>query len=94
MFAQDKIIKADTAKIMGKRIEKVELTERKFGTRVFKNVPVGENAVELEMPDQTELQAEEKKVELERFYDKGGNLTGVRITCKCGEVIELEFTQD
>ena len=33
-------------------------------------------------------------MELERFYDDQGELAGLKITCRCGEVIELEFTRD
>ena len=77
------------------KVEKVDLTGRRFGDNLFKDVSVGEDTVELEIPEEIAPQEyEEKEVELERFYDDSGNLTGLRIRCKCGEVIELEFAQD
>ncbi|MBN2289346.1 MAG: hypothetical protein JXQ83_08435 [Candidatus Glassbacteria bacterium] len=35
-----------------------------------------------------------EQVKLERFHDEEGVLIGLRVTCKCGEVIDLEFTRD
>jgi len=94
MCAQKNIIKASTIKMTGAKVEKVNITDRKFGNNIFKDVPISEGAVELEAVKPAEGQKDERKVELEKFYDQAGNLTGLRIICKCGEVIELEFTQD
>jgi hypothetical protein len=34
------------------------------------------------------------QVRIERFYDDDGELQGLQITCRCGEVIDLEFTRE
>jgi len=44
--------------------------------------------------EQVEENEEKKEVELEKSYDDDGNLVGLVIRCKCGEVITLEFTRD
>ena len=100
MAAQKKIIKADAAEVMGAKVEKVDFGGRRFGNRIFKDVQVNEEPVELEKTElpveeeQPEGDEEKKEVELEKSYDDDGNLTGLVIRCKCGEVIQLEFTRD
>jgi hypothetical protein len=109
MEISKKIIKADTLEKMGTRVETVDLEKRKYGDRVFKDAPVDENPVDMEeavpnepvsgeqeaaKPDTAEPEEQQEGAKLERFHDEEGALTGLRITCKCGEVIELEFTRD
>ena len=99
MAAQKKIIKADAVKMMGTRVETVEFGGRRFGEKVFKKVSVDNEAVEMEaeFPEIPEEGTGEKKageVKLEKFYDEQGNLTGLKIHCKCGDLIELEFPSD
>jgi len=100
MAAQKKIIKADTVEKMGAKVEKVDFGGRRFGNKIFKDVRVSEEPVELgktELPVEEEKpreEEEEKEIELEKSYDDDGNLKGLIIRCKCGEVIELEFTRD
>lgn len=100
MAAQKKIIKADAVEMMGAKVEKMDFDGRKFGNKIFKDAQVSEEPVELEkteLPDEEEQvkgDEEKKEVELEKSYDDDGNLTGLVIRCKCGEVIELEFTRD
>ena len=94
MAAQKNIIKAGTLDMKASKIEKVNLSEKTFSRNVLKHVPVSENSVELEVPEIEQPSKEEKEIELESFYDDEGNLTGVRIKCKCGELIELEFYRD
>lgn len=100
MVAQKKIIKADAVEVIGARVEKVDFGGRKFGNKVFKDAPVNEEPVELEKTElpveeeQAEEGDEKKEVELEKSYDDDGNLIGLIIRCKCGEVIGLEFTRD
>lgn len=99
MSAQKKIIKADAVKMMGTRVETVEFGGRRFGEKVFKKVSVDNAAVEMEaeFPEISEEGTGEQKageVKLEKFYDDQGNLTGLKIRCKCGELIELEFPRD
>ena len=103
-----KIIKADTLEKTGVKVETVDLEKRKYGDRVFKDAPVGENPVDMQEaapiePVSVEPEAvepdmpsgeDQEEVKLERFHDEEGALTGLRITCKCGEVIDLEFTRD
>lgn len=99
MSAQKKIIKAEAVKMMGSRVEAVDFSGRRFGEKVFKKVSVDNEAVELEaeFPQAPEEETGEQKageVKLEKFYDDQGNLTGLKIRCKCGELIELEFPRD
>jgi len=99
MSAQKKIIKADAVKMMGTRVETVEFDGRRFGEKVFKKLSVDDEAVgmEAEFPEIPEQGTGEQKtgeVKLEKFYDDQGNLTGLKIRCKCGELIELEFPRD
>ena len=106
MAGQKKVIKASAAETMGAKVEKVDFGIRKFGNKVFKDVRVSEEPVELEktelpaedVPPEQEAQSgqdeEKKEVELEKSYDDDGNLAGLVIRCRCGEVIELEFTRD
>lgn len=100
MAAQKKIIKADAVEVMGAKVEKVDFGKRKFGNKIFKDAQVSEEPVELEKTElpveeeQVEGDEEKKEVELEKSYDDDGNLIGMVIRCRCGEVIELEFTRD
>ena len=100
MAAQKKIIKADAVEVMGAKVEKVDFGKRKFGNKIFKDAQVNEEPVELEKTElpveeeQVEGDEEKKEVGLEKSYDDDGNLIGMVIRCKCGEVIELEFTRD
>ena len=101
MAAQKKIIKADAAEMMGAKVEKVNFGGRKYGNKIFKDAQVNEEPVELEKTElpveeeqQVELDEEKKEVKMEKSYDDDGNLVGLHIRCKCGEVIELEFTRD
>ena len=100
MTAQKKIIKADAAEMMGTKVEKVDFSARRFGNKVFKDVQVSHEPVELEKTElpvedeQVEADQDKTEVELEKSYDEEGNLIGLVIRCKCGEVIELEFARD
>ena len=104
-----KIIKADTLEKTGARVETVDLEKRKYGDRVFKDARIDEKPVEMQEAAPSEPVLEEQKsvnqdtevteeqeqgAKIERFHDEEGVLTGLRITCKCGEVIDLEFTSD
>ena len=101
MNAQKKVIKADSLKELGISVEKVEYGGVKFNARVFKDVKMNDRAVELggeEIEYEEALAApqtppdQELKPQIEQFHDAEGNLTGLKITCRCGEVIELEFS--
>ena len=101
MDGSKKIIKADNLEKMGLKVENVDLGgKRTFTSKVFKDTPVDEHPVEMEEAAPAELEAvepdvgEEEQVKLERFHDEEGALIGLRITCKCGEVIDLEFSRD
>jgi len=116
MDGSKKIIKAENLEKMGTKVESVDIGTRKFYAKVFKDVPVDEQSVEMEEavpiePDTAEPDTagpdtagpeaagpeedqQEEQVKLERFHNEEGELIGLRITCKCGEVIDLEFTRD
>ncbi|MFH1071112.1 MAG: hypothetical protein V1794_15945 [Candidatus Glassbacteria bacterium] len=103
MTAQKKILKADSLKEMGIKVEKVEYGGMKFGKKIVKNVQVNDHPVDLgsrEPEYDKEAQAadtpppEENKPEIEQYHDGEGNLIGLKITCRCGEVIQLEFSRD
>lgn len=106
MDSSKKIIKAENLKKMGTKVESVDIGTRRFYAKVFKDVPVDEQSVEMQEaapiePDTAEPEAaepeedeQEEQVKLERFHNEKGELIGLRITCKCGEVIDLEFTRD
>ena len=106
MDGSKKIIKAGNLEKMGTKVESVDLGTRRFNARVFKDVPVDEQSVEMEeaapiQPDTVEPEAagpeedeQKEQVKLERFHNEEGELIGLRLTCKCGEVIDLEFTRD
>jgi hypothetical protein len=59
MCAQKNIIKASTIKMTGAKVEKVNITDRKFGNNIFKDVPISEGAVELEAVKPAEGQKDE-----------------------------------
>ena len=111
MDGSKKIIKAENLEKMGTKVESVDIGTRKFYAKVFKDVPVDEQSVEMEEavpiepdtagPDTAGPEAagpeedeQGEQVKLERFHNEEGELIGLRITCKCGEVIDLEFTRD
>ncbi len=106
MDGEKKIIKAEDLKKTGTKVETVDLGKRKFNAKLFKGVQVNDQPIELEKaaqgePDAAEPEAAEpqegeqdEQVKLEQFHNEEGELTGLRITCKCGEVIDLEFTRD
>ena len=103
-MSEKRVIKAREVQEGAVNVEKVDYEIRKFGEKVYKHVPLDEEAVAME--DQADLpepeyndnnpeqDAEEEQVQLERFYGEDGELSGLKITCRCGEVIELEFTRD
>ena len=103
-MAEQKIIKARDLESSGASVEKVDLGLRKFANNVFKNVPLDEEPVAMEVeapvPDSPGEEGidgadgDEHQVRIERFYNDDGELTGLQITCRCGEVIDLEFTRD
>jgi len=94
MEKNKKIIKAESLKPQPLKVEKVNLTQRRFKDRVFKNVQLNGTTLEFGEQFDPEAPAGQAPIGLEKHYDDAGVLTGVRITCRCGEVIELEFTQD
>ncbi len=98
MCPQKNVIKAEILRQLGSQVEKVELESRRFGDRVFHHLPVEEGeAVGLPSAGSESSPAEETipgELEIERFYDDQGVLTALRLRCRCGEVIELEFTTE
>jgi len=106
MDVNKKIIKAGNLEKMGTKVETVDLgAQRRFHARVFKDIPVDEKPVEMEEAAPAELEddqvegaeaeaEDQEQVKIERFHDEQGELIGLRITCKCGEVVDLEFTHD
>ena len=101
-MADKRVIKASDIEAAGVKVEKVDYEIRKFDSKVYKHAPLDEQPIAIEnqgIPSEhgdTEenLAEDEPQVELERFYDDQGELAGLKITCRCGEVIELEFTRD
>ena len=101
MAGNKNIIKSDDVEMMGAKVEKVDpAAGRKFGSRIYKGVVVGEETVEIKKTEFQETaaepasEAEEKEISVDKSFDEEGNLTGLVIHFKCGEVIELEFTRD
>jgi hypothetical protein len=104
-MADKKIIKARELESSGARVENVNLGIRKFHDKVFKEMSPDEKPVALEAetpaPDFDDLGGPdaadgggEHQVRIERVYSDAGDLAGLTITCRCGEVIELEFTRE
>lgn len=99
MEGKKSIIKASQIKSEDIHVETVHLGKRRFGDKVFKGVDP-EGKVELSgitPAEESGTPAHERcgdDVEVEKSYDEDGALTSIRLTCKCGEVIELEFTQE
>jgi hypothetical protein len=104
-MAEKRVIKASEVEASGINVEKVDYEIRKFGNKVYKNAPLDEQPMTYE--DQAnpagsgltdgnpaDSDSEEPQVELERFYGDQGELVGLKIICRCGEVIELEFTRE
>ena len=100
-----KIIKAGSPEASDIKVENVELGGMRFGAKVFKDVEIEGQPLEMNKASSTDGQegggaTEEaapsagKEVRLESSLNEEGDLVGLRITCKCGEVIELEFTRD
>ena len=110
MATGSSIIKAGEIKETGISVETIDLSEHKFNARVLKNIEVSDIPVERELAGVPAKAASEKSVsepsgqeadqpenetiEFDKIYDEQGNLSGLNIRCKCGELIELEFTQD
>ncbi len=104
-MSEKRIIKASEVEAAGVNVEKVDYEIRKFGDKVYKHVPLDEQPLAMEdqsdLPDPdfsaeslAESDSAENQVQLERFYGDEGELTGLKITCRCGEVIDLEFTRE
>ncbi len=101
-MVEKRVIKASEIESSGINVEKVDYEIRKFGNKVYKHAPLDEQPVAME--DQVEYPEpgatdenpadDEPQVQLERFHGDQGELTGLKITCRCGEVIELEFTRE
>ncbi len=90
-----KVIKADKVASGEVHVETVRLGMRRFHDKVFKDLQ-DEGRVELgEAPHAAEVgQGGSGEVDVQKTYDERGVLQSVRLVCRCGEVIELEFSED
>ena len=93
-----KIIKASKVASGEVHVETVRLGMRRFHDKVFKDM-ASEGRVELgETAGGHDSVAGSHggggEVEVLKEYDDRGVLQSVRLTCKCGEVIELEFSEE
>jgi hypothetical protein len=93
-----KVIKASKVASGEVHVETVRLGMRRFHDKVFKDMP-SEGRVELgEASGAGESHAgghaSGDEVQVQKEYDDRGVLQSVRLTCKCGEVIELEFSEE
>ncbi len=93
-----RIIKASKVASGEVHVETVRLGMRRFHDKVFKDMPA-EGRVELgETAGADEFHAGSHvaggEVQVQKEYDDRGVLRSVRLTCKCGEVIELEFSEE
>ncbi|MEA2062794.1 MAG: hypothetical protein U9P14_03765 [Gemmatimonadota bacterium] len=99
-----KIIKAGSPEASDIKVGNVELGGMRFGSKVLKDAKIEDQPLEMNKASSTDGQGggatEEaapstgKEVQLESSLNEDGDLVGLRITCKCGEVIDLEFTRD
>ncbi len=102
-MAEKRIIKASEVEGSGINVEKVDYVIRKFDDKVYKSIPLDEPLVAMEdnaglapprPDDEAPPGGEKPQVSIERFHGDDGELTGLKIICRCGEVIELEFTRE
>ncbi len=102
-MAEKRIIKASEIEGSGINVEKADYVIRKFDDKVYKSIPLDEPPVAMEEnaglaaprpDDEAPGDSEKPQVSIERFHGDDGELTGLKITCRCGEVIELEFTRE
>ncbi|MCE5272208.1 hypothetical protein LLH00_13100 [bacterium] len=93
-----KVIKADKVASGEVHVETVRLGMRRFHDKVFRDLPE-EGRVELGEAPYARDAAEDGhgaggEVEVQKTYDDRGVLQSVRLVCRCGEVIELEFSEE
>jgi hypothetical protein len=93
-----KVIKASKVASGEVHVETVRLGMRRFHDSVFKDlesegrVVLGEAAHSAETAEGSHEGSGE--VSVQKTYDASGVLQSVRLVCKCGEVIELEFSEE
>ena len=103
-MVEKKVIKARDLQQSGVNVERLDYGHRGYHDKVYKDADVGEEAVPMEeradlvqpgdYSGREEAAGEVHGVQIQRRYDDDGCLTGLEITCRCGEVTELEFTYD
>ena len=99
MESNKKVIKASRLKSEDIHVETLQLGERRFHHKVFKDTtPEGKVEMSGINPGE-EFKAhphghDKGDVQVEKNYDDDGTLKSIRLTCKCGEVIELDFEQE
>ena len=104
MAGMKKIIKADSEEARQINEKNDRIGKRRFGESLFHgmNPNAASQSEVVNAPDTQDNEQEipsgdepvSREVQLESFRRDNGEIAGVRITCKCGEVIDLEFSYE